>query len=218
MPIERESPITKSSMKNHQSRTREKENESPERSTQQQLNNNDCNLTSTTNSANSYNSRTNSKCCSVNENESSKSFNISNIKLTNKSKLNKHCHGFNTAIFLNECLITPKKGKTFADQYNNNLPYKSPNQVPNVSHLLQKIQDSNKSKLSDWSNGTKGSTINNRASFKKTQRPIDEEKEQDVSIKSEDEEEEFNVIIDLSRKLTIEDYNEEDVPESKKCN
>jgi len=90
--------------------------------------------------------------------------------------------------------------------------------VPNVSHLLQKIQDSNKSKLSDWSNGTKGSTINNRASFKKTQRPIDEEKEQDVSIKSEDEEEEFNVIIDLSRKLTIEDYNEEDVPESKKCN
>ena len=57
----------------------------------------------------------------------------------------KMCQGFNTAIFLNECLITPKKSKDW-ELYQ---PYKSPVQVPQISHLLQKIIDSDIKPASD---------------------------------------------------------------------
>jgi hypothetical protein len=118
---------------------------------------------------------------------------------TNKKQSTKQCQGFNLAIFLNECLITPKKSKNLESS---NLPYKSPDQVPPISHLLQRIQDSDSKTFQDSNSRIVRSFNSTSEALGKGQRKISETLAWKEGLEGEDDE--YNVIIDLSRKLTLE--------------
>jgi hypothetical protein len=119
---------------------------------------------------------------------------------TNKKQSSKQCQGFNLAIFLNECLITPKKSKNLESS---NLPYKSPDQLPPICHLLQRIQDSDSKTLENSNSRIVRSFNSTSVALPKSQRKISETLNSEENLDLEDDE--YNVIIDLSRKLTMEE-------------
>ena len=86
-------------------------------------------------------------------------------------------------------------------------PYRSPEQLPPVSHLLQRIQDSD-SKGVHASSSKVCRRLHTASNHIKNARKVSEGEQEKEDLDLEDDE--FNIICDLSRKLTLEDTHVED--------
>ena len=105
----------------------------------------------------------------------------------------KQYQGFNTAIFLNDSLFTPKKSKG----YELRQPYRSPFNVPPVNHLL----------IGNSEDKDVNQNFSNSDTIFVNEFTIGEKKSVEQVVKGEkvlDADDEFDIIIDLSRKLTQE--------------
>ena len=117
-----------------------------------------------------------------------------------KKANNKQFQGFNLAIFVKEDMITPKKSKNLESS---NLPYRSPDQLPPISHLLERMLDSGSKSFQDSGSRIVRSFNSTSVALGKGQRKVSETSASQEELEGEDDDE-YNVITDLSRKWTLE--------------